>query len=194
MTFTELDLDKCETSELRKLYAKACNDCGIECRRAGKMGRNELHRKVVDLVKKGIIVRIQSLQDAGKGCTEKTKATCSEATRVVPDSVQECFDHLMEAARLFMKYDIWVTQGRKDDPKAKKYLELARGSVRSAVGSVINLKGEGWDTAGKVAYCIDRAMARLRNEFSDTLVSNCVMSALLSDEHQLAMELKKQKG
>lgn len=183
-----LDVDHDETGFLRQVYRDSCKDTGVVCGRIDKMGRIELTRKLKALIDSGDIV-VQDGEDVDKPSLKNAEIQEPIGLRhPMKQSFDECFAWLIEAIRLYMKVDVWVVCGRRSDPQTAKYLEDAKEAVRKAVGCAIKSNGEGWDNANKVAYSLDRAILRMRNDFNDTLVANCVMAALMSDKHQAEME------
>lgn len=194
MTKTVIDIEHAETSELRGLYRTACADIGLSSKWVGKMGRPELLKKIRALVDSGDIELVTRGRDVIAACNEaktEEKPSLNDGASKIryplnPD-VDECLHLLLEAVRLYMRRDIWISQGRKDDPQTKKYLADAQECVRKAVGFAVGIDGDGWDKAAKMAYYIDRALLRMRLDFNETLASTCVMCSLLSDKHAVEM-------
>ena len=183
-----LDVEHDETAFLRDVYRDACRDKGLVVNRIDKMGRIELARKLKALIDSGDI-ELQDGDDADKPSLKNAESQETIGIRnPIKHSFDECFTWLIEAIRLYMKVDVWVSCGRRSDPQTAKYLEDAKEAVRKAVGCAIKSNGEGWDSANKVAYSLDRAILRMRNDFNDTLVANCIMAALMSDKHQAELE------
>ena len=183
-----LDVDHDETGFLRDVYRDSVKERGLVCGRIDKMGRVELTKKLKALIASGDIV-IQDGEDADKPSLKNAESQETSGIRYpMKHSVNDCFNWLMEAIRLYMKVDVWVNSGRREDPQTKKYLNDAREAVRKAVGCAIKSNGEGWDNANKAAYVLDRAILNMRNDFNDTLVANCIVASLMSDKHQAEME------
>lgn len=195
---TDLDIERAETSELRELYRSWCETHGVSCKWVGKMGRPELLKKLRALFASGDIKYETDEQSTPE--PEPTKPAekpkkkpslndgASSIRYPLNPEVDECLHLLLEAVRLYMKRDIWVTQGRKDDPQTKKYLADAQECIQKAVGLAVGINGDGWDKAARVAYCIDRALLKMRLDFNETLASTCVLCSLLSDKHAVEME------
>lgn len=175
------NFDEVPTPELRKLYRASCNDRDVECKWIDKLSRAELVKRIGILVGSGDIKVEES--------DEKDEPVQSGGIRYpMKPTYEECVQSLLEALRLYIKADIWIQSGRRDDPQTRKYVSDARAAVQRAVGHAIEADGSGWDRANKIAYTVDRAMLRMRNDFNDTLVSNCVTCSLLSDKHAVEME------
>lgn len=184
-----IDIDAAETSLLRDVYRNSLKDRNLESKWVGKMGRPELVKKLKALLKSGdIAYRQDEKKEEEPKEQPPAKGEASRIRNPMKSSFEDCLQWLMEAIRLYAKLDVWISSGRRDDPQTKKYLEDAREATRKAVGCAIDAKGQGWDNANKLAYIVDRAVLKMRNDFNDTLVSSCVMSALMSDEHIAKME------
>jgi hypothetical protein len=52
---------------------------------------------------------------------------------------------------------------------------------------VLTVSGNGYERGSRLMNVIDRAITDMRNEFTDFLVANSVLSNLLSDRHQVEM-------
>lgn len=183
-----LDVDHDETCYLRQVYRDSCKDRGLVVNRIDKMGRIELARKLKALIGSGDI-ELQDGEDVDRPSPKSAERQEPIGMRhPMRQSFNDCFNWLLEAIRLYMKVDVWVNSGRRNDPQTAKYLDDAREAVRKAVGCAIRSNGEGWDNANKAAYVLDRAILNMRNDFNDTLVANCIMASLMSDKHQAEME------
>ena len=181
----DFDIDGAETTRLRKLYASSCEERGVECRRVNKMGRNELLKKIRELIRSGDLGRPRDPEEPEMEVPDDGVLGIRHPLK---DPVEACFRDLLESVRLYLRHDLWCAQGRSSDPQAHKYLSDARECVRRAVVAAIDANGSGWDRASKLMYCVDRALLKMRTDFNETLAANCVMEALLSDEHQARME------
>lgn len=158
------DPDSLQTSELRKLYRSLDN----EAKRADKMGRSELLKKVKDLLP-------VSTREAMSKPPIPAKADC-------------CINALIDAFRAYVRHETWVATGNRNSDEAVKHLEDARKMCQKAVGYAVDTSGNGWEKANRVFGVLDRAMLKMRNNFTDILVSSCVMSSLLSEKHVADME------
>lgn len=191
-------LEKAPTATVRDMYRTACERLGIEGRWIGKMGRPELLKKARALLTEGRIVLVPAGGDGDAEDAEDAEDTeAAPADPGFPSGIRhplnqkadDALHSLLEALRLYLRREIWISAGRKDDPQTKVYLKDAQERVREAVGQAIDLKGGGWDKAARLAYYIDRALMKLRLDFTETLASNCVLCALLSEEkNQAAMK------
>lgn len=181
----DFELHSAETAALRELYVRSCAERGVECKWPGKMNRNELMKKLEALVASGDIGRPERSSDQ-EVCDETDGAR--GIRRSMNEIVEDCFQNLLEALRLYVMRDAWIASGKANDPQAAKYLKDARECVRKAVGATIGQNGTDWDRAIHLMTCVDRALLKMRVDFSETVASNCVMSALMSDEHQARME------
>lgn len=185
-------LEKAPTAMVRGMYRTACERLGIEGRWIGKMGRPELLKKARALLAEG---RIALVPAGGAGDAEDAEDAPADPgfprgiRHPLNQKADDALHSLLEALRLYLRREIWISAGRKDDPQTKVYLKDAQERVREAVGQAIDLKGGGWDKAARLAYYIDRALMKLRLDFTETLASNCVLCALLSEEkNQAAMK------
>lgn len=168
------DLESFETCALREMYKSVCRREGKEPARAGKMGRNELLSKLRGK-------RIDGVCTASAGRQKRTR---------LADDIEECFSLLLEALRAYTRHAALAAVGKRDSDEARVYLADARKLCQEAVGCAIDHSGNGWEKANRVFNVVDRALLRMRNDFNDTLVSSCVMSALLSEEHVARMGAK----
>lgn len=169
------DLESFETCALREMYRNACKRDGEDSGRAGKMGRNELLSKLRGKRIDGVCT--------SKREPKKTQAAKQPKQTKLSDKIEECFLLLLEALRAYTKHAMLSAIGRRESPEAKVYLADARKLCQEAVGCAIDQSGNGWESANRVFNVVDRALLKLRNDFNDTLVSSCVMSSLLSEEH-----------
>lgn len=165
-------LEAMSTGDIRKMYRDLCKKAGKEPTRADKMGRAELLSKVSQL----------------SGFKDKPHSTV--ASSVVPkmsEKLSDCFMLLDEALRMYTKREILASTGNGSSAEAKTFLSTARGLCREAACKAIDASGNGWDKGNKAFNVVDRALLRMRSDFNDELVANCVMTALLSEKHQAEM-------
>ena len=169
--------DELSTRQLRELYRNMCGRLGRECRRADKMGRDELLS----------VVRRMLSEDIG-GVVHPDEPSVTRP--LSSEKAEECYAALLEALRMYVRYYQHRHSGNSDDEHAAVCLSSARALVNEACSLAIDYAGNGWEKAGRAFSVIDRAILKMRNDFCDCLVSSCVMSSLLSEEHQARMRAK----
>ena len=172
------DPDELPTKELRDLCRNMCERLGKGCSRIGKMCRRELLSKVRRMLE----------DEGGQAVREESRGPSPRP--VASERAESCFALILEALRMYVDYFLYARFGNRDEERAKVCLASARSLCEEACSLAVDQHGDGWEKANRVFNVVDRAMLKLRNDFSNALVSSCVMTSLLSEEHQARMAAK----
>lgn len=156
--------------------------------RIGKMSISEIERH---------LRRVDAALETAKTVQEPKGPVGEPGQRGVnplPDQIDECMGHLLDALRLYVRRRMWLSSGSYDKRVVETLKTMAKDKVRTATGCVLTADGRGYERGSKLASLLDFAITEMRTEFTDWLVANTVMATLMSEKHMMEMESIREQG
>lgn len=155
--------------------------------RIGKMGRFELARKIAECDKKIAALPKEPNEPEAQKCPKAGPDEVEVPKRLLPPEIEEALVCLQEALRASIARRLYISAGHGQSSVVGEYRKMVTESLRCATGCVLTVSGNGYERGSRLMNVIDRAITDMRNEFTDFLVANSVLSNLLSDKHQVEM-------